>query len=65
MASGARAANVCMVLATAAVTNKIQMTHLDGDSCTVVIDDETADDLIRVGAARRAFRIGVTAGVIR
>ncbi len=41
MASGARAANVRTVLATAAVTNKIQMTHLDGDSCTVVVDDQT------------------------
>lgn len=39
MSSAARAANVRTILATAAVTNLAQVTHLDLNSCTVVVAD--------------------------
>lgn len=39
MASAARAANVRTIIATAAVTNMVQITHLDLSSCTVVVAD--------------------------
>jgi hypothetical protein len=41
MSSAARAANVRTILATAAVTNLAQITHLDLNSCTVVVADPT------------------------
>ena len=39
MASAPRAANARTILATTAVTGLLHITHIDRDSCTVVVDD--------------------------
>jgi hypothetical protein len=41
MASAARAANVRTVIATVSVANTLHITHLDGATCTVVVDDQS------------------------